>query len=158
MKNFQQKLELNGKKVTLSANIRNGNLYKRLHDISKKFNVVGGSCPTVQISGYALGGGHGIMSNYYGITAHYLESVKMVTPDGQYVEVSDSSDAQLMWALRGGGHNLGVVTELTFNYESIPEHNWNFIMINNPNIAVENAINVIKAFEGAVSNGAYFLT
>lgn len=44
---IDQKIETQGKHLTLSANIRTGNLYKRLHALSPKFNVVAGSCPTV---------------------------------------------------------------------------------------------------------------
>ncbi len=50
------------------------------------------------------------MTGYYGIAAHYLESVTIVLPNSTIATVNDQNDPQLMWALRGGGHNLGVVT------------------------------------------------
>jgi len=57
-------------------------LFKYTYDIDPLINVVGGSCPTVAVSGFTLGGGLGMMSPWYGITAHYLKSVTMITPDG----------------------------------------------------------------------------
>lgn len=33
-----------------------------------------------------------------------------------------------MKVLRGGGHNIGVITELTMDYRTIPRHNWNFMI------------------------------
>ena len=140
-------IELNSKILIVSANLRGGNIYKKLYEISPKFNIVAGTCPTVGITGYTLGGGHGIMTSYYGITAHYLESAKIVLPSGEFKEVSDQNDPEIMWALRGGGHNLGIVTELKFNYESIPEHNWNLLLLINPSSNNENTAKVCKFFE-----------
>lgn len=76
------------------------------------------------------------MTNYYGINAHYLESVKIVLPEGEFKHVSDNNNPDLMWALRGGGQNLGVVTEFSFNFDSIPEHNWNYLTLNSKDSSI----------------------
>ncbi|MET7906000.1 FAD-binding oxidoreductase [Streptomyces sp. NPDC005355] len=77
--------------------------------------VPGGSCPTVGISGLTLGGGHGVVSRAYGLTADNLTGARIVTADGKALDVSKDHEADLFWALRGAGNgNFGVVTELRF--------------------------------------------
>jgi FAD/FMN-containing dehydrogenase len=66
---------INGSEITIAASTRNGVIYKLLHDYDPMMNVVGGSCPTVSISGYALGGGVGLLSPWYGFAAHYLKVI-----------------------------------------------------------------------------------
>lgn len=68
-------------------------------------------------------------------------------PDGEFKSVSDDSDPELIWALRGGGHNLGVVTEFTFNYEYIPNHNWNYILFTNNASSPKNAAEILRIYE-----------
>ncbi|MFE9068115.1 FAD-binding oxidoreductase [Streptomyces violaceusniger] len=77
--------------------------------------VPGGSCPSVGISGLTLGGGHGVVSRAYGLTADSLTGATIVTADGKALEVTKNREADLFWALRGAGNgNFGVVTELRF--------------------------------------------
>ncbi|MEU1806689.1 FAD-binding oxidoreductase [Streptomyces sp. NPDC019937] len=77
--------------------------------------VPGGSCPTVGISGLTLGGGHGVVSRAYGLTSDHLTGATLVTAAGKTLQVSEDSEPDLFWALRGaGGGNFGVVTELRF--------------------------------------------
>ncbi|MET8014173.1 FAD-binding oxidoreductase [Streptomyces sp. NPDC005271] len=77
--------------------------------------VPGGSCPTVGISGLTLGGGHGVVSRAYGLTADSLTGARVLTADGKALDVSKGRETDLFWALRGAGNgNFGVVTELRF--------------------------------------------
>lgn len=77
--------------------------------------VPGGSCPTVGISGLTLGGGHGVVSRAYGLTADSLIGATVITADGKMVQTAKDREADLFWALRGAGSgNFGVVTELRF--------------------------------------------
>ncbi|MEY9850094.1 FAD/FMN-containing dehydrogenase [Streptacidiphilus sp. BW17] len=77
--------------------------------------IPAGSCPTVGVSGLALGGGVGVTGRANGLTTDNLVGAEIVTPDGRIREVNASSDADLFWALRGaGGGNFGVVTRLDF--------------------------------------------
>ncbi|MCW2744080.1 MAG: hypothetical protein JWM48_630 [Mycobacterium sp.] len=73
-----------------------------------------GSCPTVGIAGLALGGGVGVLSRSYGLTADRLESLEVVTADGVLHRPDAGTDADLFWASRGGGGgNFGVTTSFT---------------------------------------------
>jgi len=42
-----------------------------------------------------------------------------------------------MWAIRGGGHNLGAITKFNFDYSSIPEHKWNSMVYTNNIVTFE---------------------
>ncbi|HYB16144.1 MAG TPA: FAD-binding oxidoreductase [Streptosporangiaceae bacterium] len=77
--------------------------------------VPGGSCPTVGIAGLTLGGGVGVVSRAYGLTSDNVQSLQIVTADGQLRTCNASTNPDLFWACRGGGGgNFGVVTSFTF--------------------------------------------
>jgi FAD/FMN-containing dehydrogenase len=77
--------------------------------------VPGGSCPTVGISGLALGGGIGVVGRAYGLTCDNVTSMQIVTADGQIRTANATTNSDLFWACRGGGGgNFGVVTSFTF--------------------------------------------
>jgi FAD/FMN-containing dehydrogenase len=81
-----------------------------------------GSCPTVGIAGLTLGGGIGVLSRKFGLTCDRLEAATLVTADNQLVTASRGRQADLFWALRGGGGgNFGIVTEFVFVTEPAPE-------------------------------------
>jgi len=74
-----------------------------------------GSCPTVGIAGSTLGGGIGVVARAYGLTCDHLEGATVVTAGGDVHAVDGNHDADLFWALRGGGGgNGGIVTDFTF--------------------------------------------
>jgi FAD/FMN-containing dehydrogenase len=80
-----------------------------------------GSCPSVGVSGVTLGGGFGLAGRHFGMTADNLMAVKIVTADGRLRTVNKQTDADLLWALKGGGGgNFGVVTEFTFKIHPLP--------------------------------------
>ena len=71
-----------------------------------------GSAPSVGAVSYTLSGGLGILARQFGYAADHVRSLDLVTADGRLRHVTRESDPDLYWALLGGGHNFGVVTEL----------------------------------------------
>ncbi len=78
-------------------------------------------CPTVGIAGLTLGGGEGLLMSKYGAACDNLISAQLVTADGRHLRASQNTNSDLFWAIRGGGGNFGVVTDLEFQLHAINE-------------------------------------
>ncbi|KAF9225427.1 FAD-binding domain-containing protein [Gyrodon lividus] len=76
-------------------------------------NVVGARGPGVGVSGLCLGGGYSYLTNQYGLTIDTVEAYELVSPDGTVRNVTEKSDLELFFGLRGGFNNFGIVTRFT---------------------------------------------
>jgi FAD/FMN-containing dehydrogenase len=86
------------------------------HGLATPFGDTGG----VGLGGLTLGGGIGWLARKHGMTIDNLLAVDLVTADGEVETISESSDAELFWALRGGGGNFGIAAR--FRYRLQPVH------------------------------------
>ncbi|MGA7953942.1 MAG: hypothetical protein WCA07_10530 [Gloeobacterales cyanobacterium] len=59
------------------------------------------------------------MTRKYGLTIDNLVSVEVITADGNKMRASENENADLFWAIRGGGGNFGVVTEFEFELHPV---------------------------------------
>ena len=84
-------------------------------------SALSGSARDVGVAGYSLGGGIGWLARRHGLQANALTAAEIVTPDAELRRIDHSNDAELFWAIRGGGGNFGVVTALEFELFETPE-------------------------------------
>lgn len=102
----------------VGAGVRWGRL---LHELEGTGLVaLAGSNPTINIAAFTLGGGHSSLGRSFGLAAHSLLALEMVAADGRALRVSGGDDDELLWALKGGGGQFGVVTALEFRLHPAP--------------------------------------
>jgi FAD/FMN-containing dehydrogenase len=81
----------------------------------------GGTCLGVGIGGLTLGGGIGYNTHWAGLTADHLIGSRIALASGEIIEVDESREPDLFWALRGGaGGSFGVNTQFTFRLVEAP--------------------------------------
>ena len=83
--------------------------------------TTGGIISTTGVAGLTLGGGIGYLARGFGLSIDNLLSADIVTADGRLVQASEHEEADLFWAIRGGGGNFGIATSLEFRLHPVRE-------------------------------------
>lgn len=73
-----------------------------------------GSCPTVGVAGYSLGGGESSLTPRFGYGCDSIRDLEVVTADAKVLRANISENTDLFWAMRGAGANFGVATSIEF--------------------------------------------
>jgi FAD/FMN-containing dehydrogenase len=77
------------------------------------------------IAGLTLNGGMGFLTRRLGLSCDNLVGADVVTADGKLVHADSERNADLLWALRGGGGSFGVVTSLEYRLHDLgPRSSW----------------------------------
>lgn len=81
----------------------------------------GGIISTTGLGGLTTGGGFGYLSRLHGLACDNVISAEVVTATGTLVSASATQNADLFWAIRGGGGNFGVVTAFEFRLHPVTQ-------------------------------------
>ena len=99
--------------LTIQGGVTNRQVYEFVS--SKGYPFPGGTCLTVGVGGYAMGGGWGLSCRYLGLGCDSLEEIELVNDEGDIIKAGRSCNADLFWACRGaGGGNFGVIVSMVF--------------------------------------------
>ncbi len=99
-----------------------GTTFARLNATLDSFglHVPGGGCDDVAVAGYMQGGGYGFTSMLFGMQCDSMVAALVMLADGSLVEATPDRNADLFWALRGGGGgNFGVLLQVTFKLHEL---------------------------------------
>jgi len=115
-------IDLSGIKFVLvdpkekTVKVGGGNVWGEVDHATHPFGlaVPAGIISTTGVGGLTLGGGVGYLARKYGLTIDNLLEADMVLADGSFVTVNANQNADLFWAIRGGGGNFGIVTAFKF--------------------------------------------
>lgn len=108
------------KRAYIDPGAKWGEIYERT--IEAGLAISGGTVSSVGVSGFTLGGGSGYLSRMYGLAVDNVLSMEVVTAKGEIVQASESDNADLFWALRGGSGNFGIVTKFEFRLHEMPPY------------------------------------
>ncbi|MGO9132719.1 MAG: FAD-binding oxidoreductase [Methylovirgula sp.] len=112
------RLNPSSQSADVGMGVKIGPLYDKLwaHGVT----TTAGTCPSVGIGGLALGGGIGPLVCKYGLTCDNVISASVITANGSLLHASADENADLFWAIRGGGGNFGIVTKIELRIFRVP--------------------------------------
>ncbi|KAI1120195.1 Glucooligosaccharide oxidase [Nemania abortiva] len=149
--------------VTLQGGVYSQEAWDELWDAG--YVTTSGSAACVGLLGPGLGGGHGRWQGYYGLVSDNFIQLNTVLANGTAVAVSDQSYPDLFWAMKGAGHNFGIVTSAEMKLYDRGPDTWYYKIYIWNQTNIETVFEQLNAFrkngtqpkEMAVNYGAFTL-
>ena len=106
---------------TRTARTQGGTTWGDLDHATHAFGLAapGGIVSTTGVAGLTMGGGIGYLSRGHGLSIDNLISADVVTADGRLLHANEEENSDLFWAIRGGGGNFGVLTNLEYRLHPV---------------------------------------
>jgi len=111
------RVDPNGRTVRVEPGCTGGEMDHATHAFGMA--TPGGTVSSTGVAGLTLGGGIGHLTRPYGLAIDSLVEVDVVLADGRFVTANEKDNADLFWAVRGGGGNFGVVTSFLFRLHPV---------------------------------------
>ena len=126
-------------------------------------SIAHGTCETVCVAGYTMGGGWGPWTRRFGMGCERLIGATIVLGNGERLDISDaaapgSKEADLLWALRGGGgFSYGIVTELIYDAFEIPNELYSFqvYFVDENQRPDQPAVNILAKWENTIAGNTH---
>ncbi|KAJ6489555.1 glucooligosaccharide oxidase [Mycena vitilis] len=148
---FRDMAQINYRSSDGTATIQPG---ARLGDValelSEKYGraMAHGVCPYVGIGGHAGFGGWGLSSRSWGLLIDQVVAADLVLANGTAVQVSNTQNAELFWAIRGAASSFGVVTQYTFKTQQAPNTVIRFsYSFNNPDLSAVQFAKLVGSYQ-----------
>lgn len=92
----------------------------------KGFVATTGGCECVGMAGAGLGGGHGRQEGLYGLISDNMLQLNIILADESTIRVNATSHSDLLWGMKGAGHNFGIVTSYEMNILPRGPETWHY--------------------------------
>lgn len=117
-------IQSSGKTAWFQGGVYDGGVSSYLWD--QGYVATTGACDCVGLMGPGLGGGHGRHEGLYGMISDNIKQVNLVMANGTSVVVNETSNSDLLWGLKGAGHNFGIVTSFELNIYPRGPDTWHY--------------------------------